>query len=98
VTKKARISADVAAAWVEMYEGAFLALMQGILKATSVEEEYAGLHSDVRHATQEEMHRLAHVAAERFVMLANPGLSAASKEEIDAWKREAIEYAIRNRK
>ncbi len=42
--------------------------------------------------------RHAHVAAERFVMLANPGLSAASKDEIDAWKRQAIEYAIRKRK
>jgi hypothetical protein len=98
MTKRAGIKADVADAWVDMYEGVFLALMQGILKATSIEEEYAALQNDVRHATQTEMHKIARIAAEKYVSLANPNPSAASKEQVNAWKREAIEYAIRKKK
>lgn len=98
MTKKSRPSAEVVDAWVDMCEGVFVTLMQGILKATTVEAEYAGLASEVRQLTQQEIHRIARSAAERYVQLANPDLGAGSKDKINSWKREAIEYALRKRK
>jgi hypothetical protein len=96
VTRKA--SAETTTAWVDMYEEVFFVLMQGIVKSTAIEEEYAGLGADVRNVTQQEMHRIARRAAERFVQLANPNPVLATKDECDKWKREAIEYALRKRK
>jgi hypothetical protein len=95
VTRK--VSREASDAWVDMYEGVFFALMQGIVKATSIEEEYAHLESDARHLTQQEMHRIARVAAEHYVRIADP-LMESTKEQCDKWKREAIEYALRKRK
>lgn len=92
---KKRASREVVDAWVDLYESLFVSIMQGILKATTVEEEYADLASEVRQKTQEEIHRIARRASAKFVELANPDPSNATKQEIDAWKVQAIEFALR---
>ncbi len=93
-----RVRQDVVAAWVDLYESLFVSIMQGILKATTVEEEYASLASEVRQKTQDEIHKIGRLAAERFVELANPDPTNATKEEIDRWKVQAIESALRSSK
>lgn len=91
-----RVSREVAEAWVDLYETVFVTIMQGILKATTVEEDYANLADEVREKTQEQIHRIARSAAEKFVQLANPDPAAASKEQIAAWKVQAMEHALRS--
>jgi hypothetical protein len=98
--RKPRVDPAAVEAWIIMFEDVFLKLMQGIMKATSVESDYDGLQPEVRQLTQQEMHRIAHVASERFVDLAYGSLAAGSttKQQIGTWKREAIEHALRKRK
>ncbi len=83
-----------------MFEDVFVKLMQGIVKATSVEVDFADLEPSVRQLTQQEMHRISKEASVKFVDLAYTALGAgtATEAQLDGWKREAIEWALRRRK
>lgn len=90
------ISAEARAAWADMYEGVFFSIMQGMFKATTIEEEYGELHDEIRQRAKDDLHRIARTASEHYVSLANPNPAKASKEQVNAWKREAIEFALRH--
>jgi len=87
---------EVAAAYVDMYEGIFFSIMQAMFKATTIEQEFGELETEIRKKTQADLHNIARVASERFVDLANPNPASGSKDQIALWKREAIAYALKH--
>jgi hypothetical protein len=98
--RKPRVDPAVVDAWRAMFEDVFLKLMQGIVKATSVEVDFADLEPAVRQLTQQEMHRISSEASVKFVDLAYSALGAgtATEEQLGSWKRVAIEHALRRRR
>lgn len=88
-------SAETNEAWVTLFEETFFNLMTAMVKAESVEDDYAKLRSAVREKTTQQRRLLSRYAGEYFVKNANPGVTTVSKSETVKLKSKALEFALK---
>lgn len=83
---------------IEILEGLFadtlFTIMIGMVKAESVEPHYAGIREAAKRLTEDEMRRIAVVAAKHYVMLAKPSPNNLSRPQVEDLKRRALEFAL----
>ena len=79
----------------EMYSEILFGLIYGMVKAESVESAFAKIREDARNLTKDQMRRMSDLAGEFFAERANPSDRRLSPEEIEALKKEAFEFALK---
>jgi len=89
-----RPPAKVLDAFVKLYEDVFFELMSSMTKAESIEAKYAKFRDAARQQTKEQLHQIAHLAAQYFVEHSNPKPKNMSKARVDDLKVQAIESAL----
>ena len=84
----------------EALEGFFadvlLNVMIGMVKANSVEAEFAKIREAAKKLTTEQMQRIATIAGKRYAERANPSPGKLSKERVAILKKEALEFALKH--
>jgi hypothetical protein len=73
----------------------FLKLMNGMIKAESVEAEFPKLSAKLKDLTHVRMRRVADLAGKYYAQHASPSPKKLSKEEVASLKTEAIEFALK---
>jgi hypothetical protein len=79
----------------EFFADIFLKLMIGIIKADSVEADFAKIQAAARKLTQEQIHRIAALAGSRYAELSNPSPGKLPKGRVADLKKEAFEFALK---
>jgi hypothetical protein len=70
-------------------------LMTGMIKAETVEAEFAKIQAAARRLTKDEMRRIADVAGKYCAEHSNPSPGTRSKERWAALKKQALEFALK---
>ena len=69
-------------------------IMYAMIKADSVEPKFARIREAAKKLTEEQMRRIAFLAAKYYMKRANPSPKKLSKEQVENLKREALEFAL----
>lgn len=90
-----RLSADAKNALAEdFFADIFLQLMTGMIKADTVEADFARIQKAARELTNDQMHRIAALAGRRYAELSNPSPGKLPKGRVSTLKKEAFEFAL----
>ncbi len=76
----------------------FFNLMIGMTKAKSVEAGFAKIREAAKNLTNEQIQRIATLAAKRYVKRAIPSPDKLSKERVSTLYMEALEFALKQTK
>lgn len=87
-------SAEVTAAYIDLYDRAMFQLMIGIVRADGVEERYLRFHEEARQLAKKELRTVARSAAEYFVAHAKPSPENLPREQVHQLTEAAIEHAL----
>jgi hypothetical protein len=68
-------------------------IMAAMLKADSVAPKIPGIQEAAR--TEDQMRRIASLAANYYMKRANPSPTKLSEEQVEALKRESLEFALK---
>lgn len=82
-------------AWKKQFNGAFLALLNSLVKAEDTEEEYASFAPAVRQLTRKQFRLVAERASSYYVDHANPTPGDLSRAQSRSLFKKALESALR---
>jgi hypothetical protein len=90
-----KLPPDAIEALATLYSETLFELMIGMVKAKTVEAEFAKIQDAARKLTKDEMRRIADIAGLYCAKHSNPSPGKLSRERWAVLKRKALEFALK---